>query len=302
MARNWTAIILAGGDGTRLRALTQRIAGDERPKQFCRVLGSETLLEQTRRRVARAIAPRETLFSVTRRHEAYYRQALWGASDRNVVVQPDNRGTAPAILYAVMRLTAMTTSAATAIFPSDHYVSDDDAFMARVERALDFVTRRPDLVVLLGIAADRPEIEYGWIEPGDAVPGQSAWPIYRVQRFWEKPTADVAGQLLGRGCFWNSFVIVAHAGRLRDLIGRSVPPLTHAFAALGTRLGTPWETAAARSAYARIGSIDFSQRVLETNSSSLAVLPVTGLEWSDLGSLPRVLAMRQRLEQAPVTA
>src|SRR5262249_20841349 len=158
-----------------------------------------------------------------------------------VVVQPDNRGTAPAILYTLMRLQVVTTSAATAIFPSDHYVSDDDAFMARVEGALDFVTRRSDVVVLLGIAADRPETEYGWIQPGDAVANQSSWPIYRVQRFWEKPTAEVAGQLAGRGWLWNSFVIVAHAGRLRDLIGRSVPALTDAFAALGAWLGTAWE-------------------------------------------------------------
>ena len=169
MSQDWTAVILAGGDGTRLRELTQRIAGDDRPKQFCRVLGSETLLEQTRWRVGRVIAPSRTFFSVTHRHEDYYRPALAGVSRRNVVVQPDNRGTAPAILYALMRLEAVTTSVATAIFPSDHYVSDDGAFMARVESALSFVSQRPDLVVLLGIAADRPEIEYGWIEPGDPV-------------------------------------------------------------------------------------------------------------------------------------
>src|SRR5262249_4805739 len=60
-----TAIILAGGDGTRLRELTRRIAGDDRPKQFCRVLGSQTLLDQTRQRVAQVIAPARTFFSVT---------------------------------------------------------------------------------------------------------------------------------------------------------------------------------------------------------------------------------------------
>jgi len=287
VSQDWTAVILAGGD---------------RPKQFCRVLGSETLLEQTRRRVGRVIAPSRTFFSVTHRHEDYYRPALAGVSRRNVVVQPDNRGTAPAILYALMRLEAVTTSVATAIFPSDHYVSDDGAFMARVESALSFVSQRPDLVVLLGIAADRPEIEYGWIEPGDPVAGSSSWPVYRVQRFWEKPTADVAQHLSGRGCLWNSFVTVAHPARLRRLIGRSVPALTDAFAALEARLGTAWEMAAARSAYAGIGSVDFSQRVLQSDPSSLAVLPVTGLDWSDLGSPERVLSTRGGVERSLVTA
>ncbi len=76
MSQDWTAVILAGGDGTRLRELTRRIVGDDRPRQFCRILGSETLLDQTRQRVAQVIARGRTFFSVTHRHEGYYRPAL----------------------------------------------------------------------------------------------------------------------------------------------------------------------------------------------------------------------------------
>jgi mannose-1-phosphate guanylyltransferase len=300
--QGWTAIILAGGDGARLLDLTRRIAGDDRPKQFCRVIGSQTLLDETRQRVARVIAPARTFFSVTRRHEDYYQPALSGVPRRNIVVQPDNRGTAPAILYALMRLQATMTSAATVILPSDHYVSDDAAFMARVASAVDFVTQRPDLVVLLGMSPDRAETEYGWIEPGDAVPGSTAWPIYRVRRFWEKPAADLARQLIGSGCFWNIFVVVAHPARLRRLIRHSVPALTHAFAPLDAHLDTAREITAARSAYAGIGSVDFSQHVLQPDPSSLAVLPVTGIEWSDLGSPVRVLSTREGLDRAAATA
>jgi mannose-1-phosphate guanylyltransferase len=65
------AIILAGGDGTRLRPLTRRLAGDDRPKQFCALLGGSTLLEQTRRRAARIVTPGRTLLAVTRAHQAY---------------------------------------------------------------------------------------------------------------------------------------------------------------------------------------------------------------------------------------
>src|SRR5262249_40939263 len=127
-------------------------------------------------------------------------------------------------------------------------------------------------------------------------------PIYRVRRFWEKPTADVARWLSGRGCFWNSFVTIAHPARLRRLIESNVPALTDAFTAMGARIGTAWEMSAARSAYARLDTIDFSRHVLQRDPSSLAVLPAAGFDWSDLGSPARVLSTQEGLARALVTA
>ena len=97
--KEW-AVILAGGDGTRLKSLTRHIAGDERPKQFCSLLGRGTLLQETQMRAALEFARERTLYVVNRAHKNYYAPILAGETVDNLVVQPSNRGTAPAILYS----------------------------------------------------------------------------------------------------------------------------------------------------------------------------------------------------------
>jgi mannose-1-phosphate guanylyltransferase len=97
------AIILAGGEGMRLRRLTRRIAGDERPKQFCPLVDGKTLLDRTRDRVALSVRPERTCLVLTRHHEPFYAPLLEGAPPGPLVVQPRDRGTAPAILYGALR-------------------------------------------------------------------------------------------------------------------------------------------------------------------------------------------------------
>jgi len=293
-SENEWAVILAGGDGTRLKSLTRHIAGDERPKQFCSVLGHGTLLEETQNRVALEFAPPRTLYVVNRAHENYYMPILSCQSPENLVVQPRNRGTAPAILYSLLRIAARDPQGVVAFFPSDHYISDNEKFMAQIRTALDTAHKRPDRVTLLGLEPESPEVEYGWIEPGRLIHRQ--FKVFSVRRFWEKPNKMLAQVLQLRGCLWNSFVMVGQVQTFLGLVKRAVPDLYDAFAAVVSSLGGPDETEAVRKLYSRLPTIDFSSEVLTESPSSLAVMPVYGVTWSDLGSPERVMRARASME------
>ncbi len=292
------AIILAGGEGSRLRSLTSKIADGERPKQFCALLGNETLLEQTRRRVALAVAPEHTVTVVTKAHERFYKAILAGMPAGNLVIQPDARGTATAILYALLRLAKQAPESAVALFPSDHYVDDDPGFMSHVTGAFEVVNSRCDLTVLLGITPDSPEPGYGWVESHNWVFAGGP-PVLRVRRFWEKPSPERARKLYEGGCLWNSFVIVGHLRALLGLFRRALPQLHTAFARVRSAIGTLFEPEIVGDLYDRLPAADFSRDVLQRTPANLTVLPVTGIGWTDLGEPRRVMDLLNRMGQQP---
>lgn len=293
------AVILAGGDGSRLRSLTRAIAGDERPKQFCPILNDRTLLEETRERVALKIKPENTFFSLTQKHEPFYKHSLWDVSEANRVVQPINRGTAPAILYSLLRIANNSPEATVAFFPSDHYFSDNEEFMEMVESAFRAVEINPHSVVLLGFEATKAETSYGWIEPVESLFGGLTHSVSRVKRFWEKPSHRTARKLKDQRCLWNSFVMVGKARGFLEMFRKHLPDLYRVFVASAPALGTAGESSMMSSIYERITDVNFSQDVLEKATEELLVLRVGDVGWCDLGEPKRVMRTLTGLDVKP---
>jgi mannose-1-phosphate guanylyltransferase len=278
----------------RLRSLTRQIAGDDRPKQFCAILDGETLWAHARRRAERAVPAERTLSVVTAAHERFYAPLAAGSPAARLVVEPTGRGTAPAILHGLLRVAVAGPTDAVVILPSDHHVSDEAGFMAHVDAAFRAVDRRPDLLVLLGMRPERAEVEYGWIEPGGAFGLSNGGTLHRVSRFWEKPAPALAEGLFARGCLWNTFVMVGRVPAFLGLIRSAAPDLLAGFEGIQACLGTASEPAAVRELHARLPPVDFSRDVLAARPANLAVLPVEGVAWSDLGTPGRVLAVVAR--------
>ncbi|HEX7296007.1 MAG TPA: sugar phosphate nucleotidyltransferase [Pyrinomonadaceae bacterium] len=283
------AVILAGGDGTRLKPLTRALTGDDRPKQFCRIISDRTLLDHTQRRVALLLRPAQTLVVVTRTHERFYQEQLNDWRSDRLLVQPENKGTAPAILLSLLRIAQFSPKAVVAFFPSDHHFSDEAGFMAQVRRAFDLVERHPSHLTLLGVQPDRTEVEYGWIEPVRSVEQDDA-ALLPVRRFWEKPAYNIAERLMCGGSLWNTFVMIGHVEAFLGLISRALPNLFRTLSSVAKDLGSDTEAPTVKRLYSRIVSANFSKQVLALQPDKLSVLRVPNVGWTDLGAPQRVAA------------
>jgi mannose-1-phosphate guanylyltransferase len=287
-------VILAGGDGTRLRPLTRSIAGDDRPKQFCAVIGDETLLSQTQHRISRLIPRPRTLLVLTQTHEPFYKDLVSGLPSSRLLIQPCNRGTAPAILYSLLHIRNRESDGVVAFFPSDHYFADDAAFIAHIDSAYTAAALRPEKLILLGIPADTPQVDYGWIQPGESLDGPVLDYVFTVARFWEKPTLVLASALMEDGALWNSFVMVGHISVFLELIRNALPGLIESFESIRSSSSTEFERTALCELYSGIPVSGFCQEVLSVQPDLLAVLRADGLGWSDLGEPGRVLSVLER--------
>jgi mannose-1-phosphate guanylyltransferase len=282
-------MVLAGGDGTRLRSLTRIVSGDDRPKQFCPLLGGRTLLAQTRLRTAESIGRDRTLFALTKVHEPFYAKELENVPPIRMVVQPCNRGTLPAILWSLLRIIRLDKSASVAIFPSDHYYAKEEKFMAGIASAFDLAEANTRSVILLGALATHPEIEYGWIEPGATVTSSSGDRLKAVKRFWEKPSCQIARSLFDQGCLWNTFVMVGCATAFQAMIQHASPNLYSAFEPILSLPDCAMEAELMQRIYDHLPTADFSKLVLSLSTEMLAVASLGDIGWSDLGDPQRLI-------------
>jgi mannose-1-phosphate guanylyltransferase len=282
------AVILAGGDGTRLRELSCKVSGDRRPKQFCEFFGGKSLLAHTRDRLQPLFRDENTFFVLNHAHRMYYRRELADVPSSQKLVQPLSRGTAPAIALAVLEIMACDPDSTIAFFPSDHHYRENSIFHATIDRALQLATICEDRVLIIGAPATYPEVEYGWIQPRPIVPIPQLNALQYVSRFWEKPNLGEARALQKSGCFWNTFVTIGSVDAFLGLLGATVP---HLLAAIGN-----WVSASDLDRiYRELEPVDFSKEVLSAAPERLLALCDGPSGWTDFGSPQRAMDLLRAL-------
>jgi mannose-1-phosphate guanylyltransferase len=296
VADTW-AVVLAGGNGSRLARLTTR-QGEIIPKQFCSLGRKHCLLEDTLER-ARAVAPLRHISSVVAlRHRRWWSEPLSAIPMQNVFIEPSNRGTAYGILLALLQIEARCSNPVVVVLPADHYLADESVIARSLRVAASLASRSPGRVYLLGAEPEGPDPGLGYI-----VPARRRRNIPTgVIRFVEKPSVERAQRLLGEGALWNTFILT---GSLRGLLslfdarfGAVVGRMQYALAADRASDGH----AALDGFYEELPPMDFSHEVLERQTHLLEVLRLPPCGWTDLGTPKRVEATIEKLRHSALSS
>jgi mannose-1-phosphate guanylyltransferase/mannose-6-phosphate isomerase len=269
-------VLLCGGSGTRLWPLSRKSF----PKQFTALVGEQSLFQAAACRFAApGYAPPLVVTGSDFRFIVTEQLSAAGIDPGPVLIEPEARNTAPAVLAAALHVAAGDPGALILVAPSDHVVPDPEAFRAAV--AIGAEAARAGRIVTFGIHPTHPETGYGWLDvDGDPRAGTAALPL---RRFVEKPDAARAAEMLAAGNFlWNAgiflfsaaTILAAFEAHAPEMMGPARAALAQARADLGFLRLDP-------GAWRNLPSISIDYAVME-RAANLSVVPFAA-GWSDLG-------------------
>ncbi len=284
------AVVLAGGEGTRLRKITTNRQGIVIPKQYCSLERSSCLLQDALKRAGSVAMPSHVCTVVAAQHRQWWASAVSGLNKMNVFVQPHNKGTAFGILLALLSLEKRNPDATLILLPADHYFRDEESITRVLRIAANLAGANASATYLLGADPESPDSELGYILPADKVVEKPA----PISGFIEKPNQEWARELISLGALWNLFILVGSVKALLQLFAEERADAVCEMREI-LRSDAAGQAESLRHFYDRIEPIDFSQDILELQANRLQVLRVPDCGWTDLGTPKRVEATVRRL-------
>lgn len=300
---NSCALVLAGGEGKRLRPFIHLLRGDFLPKQYVNFIGRRSMLEHTWDRAEKLMPPSSIFTVVNRSHLAFpdVQRQIGRRSPGTVLVQPENKETATGIIFALLHIAKRCPNSLVTLLPSDHFILQEEQMIGYLRYAGQFVRRDPSRIVLLGIEPDSDESEYGYIATGNRLRRGVNGP-FQITSFVEKPDYHSAQKLARGGALWNTMMMVFNTGALVELVRTVCPAIFSAMQPIYDAMGTSDEEAVTQEIYQDLLPINFSKEILEPLAhdfpSRLVAFPVRNVLWSDWGSETRVMEILRKIGYA----
>ncbi len=257
------------------------VSRKNQPKQLFPLLGEETLFQSTVARLEGLFPPERILVVTVAEQARAMREQAPSIPAENYLIEPAPRGTASVVGLAAALLHQRDPLALMTILPSDHHIRNRDLFHYLMRAAVDVA--EAGYLVTLGIAPTNPSTAYGYIQQGAPLDGRFNYPVYDVKRFKEKPDEKTAQQLIRSGDHsWNSGMFVWSTERILAEFARQMPELDSALKRIGAA-SAPERLPVIESLWPalKVETIDYG--IME-NAERVAVMPASGLGWSDVGS------------------
>lgn len=257
------------------------------------------MFQHTLDRASRLTPPDRIVTVVAHSHHRDALAQLDGRGSSTILFQPANRDTAAGVFLPLTYIRARASQATVVLYPSDHFIYPEDRFLDAVLRAVRIAESRADRLVMLGVAPDRLELDYGWIQPGQAIADLPGEPVQTVRSFLEKPDAAQADAALRAGALWNTLVFAAKVDLLWRLGWQCLPDMMPLFERLSQVIGGPKEGCALEAIYRDMPAKNFSSDLLQRVPETLAVVELTGVLWSDWGRPERITETLRRIDRRP---
>ena len=276
---NTHLVILAGGGGTRLWPLST----EGLPKQFLDILGcGKSLLQQTAERF-KGLVPPENIWVATRaEYKDMIKEHLPQVPEKNILVEPCRRNTAPCICYVSWKIKKRNPRANVIITPSDHAIKDEKAFREAVKDCMEF-SSETDSIVTLGIKPTHPETGYGYIKADLSYSSSRKKNIFRVDAFKEKPTKEIAEEYIKQHNYlWNSGIFIWNVSTIVNAFRVYSPDISHIFEDIYSYYDLPQEQEMINHEFPKCENISVDYAIME-KAEEIFVYPAE-FGWSDLGT------------------
>lgn len=285
-------VIMCGGIGSRFWPYSRTSL----PKQFIDFLGvGRSLLQMSYDRIL-PIVPKENIVIVT--NAAYaplVKKQLPEISDKNILLEPARRNTAPCIAWAAYHIGAIDPEASMIVTPSDHLITRENEFESSVIRGFEFVESH-DALLTLGISPTRPETGYGYIQVGEEV-GKG---MNKVKTFTEKPDRELAKVFLESGeFFWNSGIFLWSVKAIKDAFHEHASEIVVHFDEGNIVFGTDGEAEYIAVDFPACPSISIDFAVMEKARN--VYVETVNFGWNDLGTWSALYDMSPKNRDANVT-
>lgn len=275
MNKNYYAILMAGGVGSRFWPVSTQ----EFPKQFHDMLGTgDTLIQKTFQRLSHLI-PKENIFILTNeRYNDLVLEQLPEVTQRQVVLEPAMRNTAPCILYASLKIQKENPNAVMIVAPSDHWIEDEETFSKNVKQAFGFCSKHNALMTL-GIQPTFPNTGFGYIEFDKS----SKETIKPVRQFREKPDYETAKAFIRQGNFlWNAGIFMWSVQSVVAAFKKNQPDLYALFESGIEIYNTDFEDDFIKDNYAKAENISVDYAIMEKSENVYVI--AAEFDWNDLGT------------------